>query len=139
MPEPGGFIQWGEPDFQTRRIIKTRPENSSEALEKLFAAMTAEDRRLQPTWVAELEGLFRSQGLVDIAQNQRTGPPHLSFALNECNTMVYDEILDAGMIAEDKKAGLRHLLSQASKECRNGVANICDRVHVIGRKPPTEP
>lgn len=65
-PEPGGYLQWVDPDNRTVRTDKSRPENKSENLAALMSLVKSQDPRLNPTWVHELPDIFSGSGLVDV-------------------------------------------------------------------------
>ena len=43
--EPGGYIQWEEPNNDDRKLVKSDPSNPSEHVEQLLAGLNA---RIQP-------------------------------------------------------------------------------------------
>lgn len=90
-PEPGGYLQWAEPDVASFRIEKTRPGNSTEALDRLLTVSQGQDSRLKPSWVPQLPGLFSTVGkLRDVQADVKNAPGHLAMAMHECNIAIHE-------------------------------------------------
>ncbi|KAL9060919.1 MAG: hypothetical protein Q9162_000363 [Coniocarpon cinnabarinum] len=133
--EPGGYLQWGEPDAESVRLVKSNPSNPSESLERVYADMIGSMALFRPTWVKELYRAVEAEGLTEVINDRQSGPPHVWFAFNQCNMMIFDELLEQGKIPKEKQQEWRQLLDLANKECQQGATMLSDRLHVIGRKP----
>ncbi|KAL9093646.1 MAG: hypothetical protein Q9159_000175 [Coniocarpon cinnabarinum] len=133
--KPGGYLQWGEPDAESVRLVKSNPSNPSESLERVYADMIGSMALFRPTWVKELYRAVEAEGLTEVINDRQSGPPHVWFAFNQCNMMIFDELLEQGKIPKEKQQEWRQLLDLANKECQQGATMLSDRLHVIGRKP----
>ncbi|KUI73775.1 hypothetical protein VM1G_11939 [Cytospora mali] len=72
-------FQWGDPDFESVRIDRTRPDTKTENLTEMFELLSVQDPRLKPTWFTELPSLFSTAGFVDIETDKNDCPPHTAF------------------------------------------------------------
>lgn len=75
--EPGGYLQWAEPDVESFRIEKTNPETKVDALCEVLTLSQRQDVRLSPTWVPRLVALFIEIGLRNVQSNIRDTSPIL--------------------------------------------------------------
>lgn len=132
-PEPGGYIQWGEPDVASFRIEKTEVSNKVEALTGLLASSQGQDARLRPTWVPGLAGLFELAGLEQVHSDLRDAPPHLALAMHECNLTIHELIARQTGKPETAQA-LAKMMPEVGLETRNGACWAFTRWTVIGRK-----
>ncbi|KAI0891817.1 S-adenosyl-L-methionine-dependent methyltransferase [Annulohypoxylon nitens] len=132
--KPGGYLQWGEPDMETMRLDKTKPENKTENLVELLQLFTVQDDRLKPTWVRHLSEIFSKAGFVDIEQDTKDAPPHLAFMFHEAGLMIHD-LFARKTKNEHMARELGRLLPVAVEENKHGVYGTALRVTVIGRKP----
>lgn len=132
-PEPGGYIQWGEPDFQSVRTDQTGPEARTEALSELHELFSIQDPRARPTWLTELPATLEAAGFVQVEVDKNEPPPHKAFALHECGLMMY-EIFSRKTQDEKVRQELRRLLPLAVEETRKGAYTTAVRWTVIARK-----
>lgn len=132
--EPGGYLQWGDPDFESVRIDKTGPDTKTESLAEMFKLLSVQDPRLKPTWVTELPSLFSAAGFVDIETDKNDCPPHMAFLLHECGLMIH-ELIYRKTKNEKMQQELGRLLPQAVEETRNGAYVTAVRWTVVGKKP----
>lgn len=133
-PEPGGYIQWGEPDFQSIRTDKDGPEATTEALSELHELFSIQDPRARPTWLTELPATLETAGFVQVEVDKNDPPPHKAFALHECGLMMY-EIFSRKTQDEKVRQELRRLLPLAVEETRKGAYTTAVRWTVVARKP----
>lgn len=134
LPEPGGYIQWGEPDFESIRTDKTRPQNETRALSELLQLFAVQDPRTRPTWLSSLPAAFAAAGFVGVQVEKRDAPPHLAFMLHECGLMLYEVYCRKtknGMMRKE----LNRVLPTAVEETKAGAYTTAMRWTVIGRKP----
>ncbi|KAI1287224.1 S-adenosyl-L-methionine-dependent methyltransferase [Xylaria venustula] len=135
MIKPGGYLQWAEADVTSFRIEKTRPTNSSGALERLLVLSQGQDSRLSPTWATQLASMFPTVGRLDeVLEDQRDAPGHLAISMHECNLMLH-ELLARTTGSEDMARELKILLAKAAEETRNGACWAFTRLTVVGKKP----
>ncbi|KAH0592119.1 hypothetical protein MHUMG1_10168 [Metarhizium humberi] len=118
--EPGGYLQWGEPDMETLRIDKVAPEAKSEGLEQLFKLFEIQDARLKPTWAVELHNLFSAVGFDHVDVHSVACPPHWAYIFHEGGLMMH-EIISRKNKSEKMQHELAPLLPQAVEETRNGA------------------
>lgn len=140
--EPGGYLQWVDPDNQTVRTEKTKPrgqsgnldENPTENLDQLMSLLKSQDPRLNPRWVPELPSIFSGSGLVDVKTDVHETPPHLAFLMHECGLVMHELIArktqNEGMVKEVKR-----LLPLAVEETRKGAYLNTTKYCITGRKP----
>ncbi|KAI1203573.1 S-adenosyl-L-methionine-dependent methyltransferase [Nemania serpens] len=122
--KPGGYLQWAEPDVASFRIEKTRPGNSTEALDRLLTVSQGQDSRLKPSWVPQLPGLFSTVGkLRDVQADVKNAPGHLAMAMHECNIAIHELLCRTTRNKE------------VAEETRAGACWAFTRWTVIGRKP----
>lgn len=137
--EPGGYIQWLEPDFSTLDFRTTDPSNPATALPSLETATTSSDPRLQPRWPAHLAEHFRTGGMCDVIEERRTGPPHAWFAYHSCVLMAREEVVAnkvaEGVMGREEGDKLLEMVKMAGEESRRGASYVIERVCVVGRKP----
>lgn len=134
MLKPGGYLQWGDPDFESVRIDKIGPDTRTESLAEMFKLLSVQDPRLKPTWVTELPSLFSAAGFVDIETDKNDCPPHMAFLLHECGLMIH-ELIYRKTKNEKMQQELGRLLPQAVEETRNGAYVTAVRWTVVGKKP----
>ncbi|KAK7740492.1 hypothetical protein SLS53_005335 [Cytospora paraplurivora] len=134
MLKPGGYLQWGDPDVDSIRIDKIRPDTETESLAELFKLLSVQDPRLKPTWVTELPSLFSSAGFVDVEADKNDCPPHMAFILHECGLMIH-ELIYRKTKNEKMQQELGRLLPRAVEETRDGAYVTTVRWTVIGKKP----
>ncbi|EFY94347.2 UMTA methyltransferase family protein [Metarhizium robertsii ARSEF 23] len=132
--EPGGYLQWGEPDMETLRIDKVALEAKSEGLEQLFKLFEIQDARLKPTWAVELHNLFSAVGFDHVDVHSVDCPPHWAYIFHEGGLMMH-EIISRKNKSEKLQHELARLLPQAVEETRNGAWVSCVRLTVIGKRP----
>lgn len=133
-PEPGGYLQWGDPDFQSVRFDKTKPEVKAEAMAEMFKLLSVQDPRFKPTWVTNLPGIFTTAGFVETEVDKNDCPPHMAFMLHECGLMIH-ELIYRKTKNEIMQNELGRLLPLAVEETRNGVYTTAVRWTVVGKKP----
>ena len=126
--EPGGWLQWGEPDLDTLRMPKTAPSNSSTALEELSRLVAASGPTMQPKWVKDLPAMFEGAGLERVNTHVCRCSDRDSFVMHEGNIVAYEMVL-----GRDKA----NLISDAVMETRAGAMYAVDRMSVVGMKKET--
>ncbi|KAJ0114166.1 hypothetical protein J7T55_008001 [Diaporthe amygdali] len=134
MLKPGGYLQWGEPDFKSVRTDKTRPENKTEHLSELFNLLSVEDLRTRPTWLTDLPVTLSTAGFVQVEVEKIDPPPHMAFILHEGGLMMY-EIFGRKTKNEKIRQEITRLLPLAVEESRQGAYTTATRWTVIGKKP----
>ncbi|KAB8276274.1 hypothetical protein BDV30DRAFT_246578 [Aspergillus minisclerotigenes] len=117
--KPGGYLQWVEVDMNSWHILKTKPENQSDALETLFKLNQGQDKRLSPTYVPSLASRFEAAGFENVKSEARDAPPHLALAMHECN-MLISEILARKAKNEKVMEMVKELLPRIETETREG-------------------
>lgn len=132
--EPGGHLQWGEPDFASVRTDKTRPEVKTDSLAEMFKLLTVQDPRFKPTWVARLPGIYAEVGFVEVEVDKIDCAPHMAFMLHECGLMIH-ELIYRKTKNEKMQQELGRLLPLAVEETKNGAYTTAVRWTVVGRKP----
>lgn len=132
--EPGGYLQWGDPDFQSVRFDKTNPEVKAEAMAEMFKLLYVQDARFKPTWVTKLPDIFAAVGFTETEVDKNDCPPHMAFILHECGLMIH-ELIYRKTKNEKMQKELGRLLPLAVEETRNGVYTTAVRWTVIGKKP----
>ncbi|KUI58281.1 hypothetical protein VP1G_11006 [Cytospora mali] len=120
MLKPGGCLQWGDPDFESIRIDKTRPDTKIENLPDMLKLLSVQDPRLKPTWVTELPSLLSTAGFVDSQTDKNDCPPHMAFLLHKSGLMIH-ELIYRKTKNEKMKQELGRLLPQAVEETRDGA------------------
>ncbi|KAK7723476.1 hypothetical protein SLS63_008889 [Diaporthe eres] len=137
MLKPGGFIQWGEPDFESIRTDKARPEIKTEGLTELHELFSIQDPRARPTWLTGLPATLSAAGFVQVEVHKNDPPPHMAFVLHECGLMMY-EIFRRKTQNETVRQQLGRILPLAVEETRQGAYTTAVRWTVIARKPVGE-
>jgi hypothetical protein len=132
--EPGGYLQWGDPDFQSVRFDKTKPEVKAEAMAEMFKLLSVQDPRFKPTWVTKLPDIFAAAGFIETEVDKNDCQPHMAFILHECGLMIH-ELIYRKTKNEKMQKELGRLLPLAVEETRNGVYTTAVRWTVIGKKP----
>lgn len=94
----------------------------------------AQDKRLSPTWVPKLVGLFEDQGLQQVQSDVRDAPLHLAIAMHECSLLIHELVVRKTKDADVAK-GLKTLIPKAAQETRDGSCWAFTRWNVVGRKP----
>ncbi|KAK8050762.1 hypothetical protein PG994_012492 [Apiospora phragmitis] len=133
MLKPGSHLQWIEPDNQTVHGEVTKPDNKKESVEALMRLLQSQDRRLNPTWVPDLPGIFRDRGLVDVDVDVHTSPPHWAYLQHECGLIMH-ELIARKPQNEQMAAELKRLIPLA-EETRKGAYLATTEYVVAGRKP----
>ncbi|KAI0444321.1 S-adenosyl-L-methionine-dependent methyltransferase [Xylaria telfairii] len=132
--KPGGYLQWGEPDLESLRFDRTKPESKTDNLRELFSLLSVQDPRLKPTWINHLDEIFVSNGFVEVERVTRDAPPHLAFTFHEAGLMIHEQI--ARKTKNERMAGeLKRLLPAAVEETRLGAYITSLRYLVVGKKP----
>lgn len=140
--EPGGYLQWVDPDNQTVRTETTKTRGQSESLgekqteylDQLMSLLKSQDPRLNPSWIPELPGIFSESGLVDVKTDVHETPPHLAFLMHECGLIMHELI--ARKTRNENMAGeVRRLLPLAVEETRKGAYLNTTKYCITGRKP----
>ncbi|KAK7698016.1 hypothetical protein SLS64_013005 [Diaporthe eres] len=134
MLKPGGYLQWGDPDFQSVRFDKTNPEVKAEAMAEMFKLLSVQDPRFNPAWVTKLPDIFAAVGFTDTEVDKNDCPPHMAFILHECGLMIH-ELIYRKTKNEKMQKELGRLLPLVVEETRNGVYTTAVRWTVIGKKP----
>ncbi|KAH8781023.1 UMTA methyltransferase family protein [Diaporthe sp. PMI_573] len=134
MLKPGGYLQWGDPDFQSVRFDKTKPEVKAEAMAEMFKLLSVQDPRFKPTWVTKLPDIFAAAGFIETEVDKNDCQPHMAFILHECGLMIH-ELIYRKTKNEKMQKELGRLLPLAVEETRNGVYTTAVRWTVIGKKP----
>ncbi|KAG6364263.1 hypothetical protein INS49_005862 [Diaporthe citri] len=137
MLKPGGYIQWGEPDFESIRTDKTSPEIKTEGLSELHELFSIQDPRAKPTWLAGLPATLSAAGFVQVEVDKSDPPPHMAFVLHECGLIMY-EIFRRKTQNEKVRQQLGRILPLAVEETRQGAYTTAVRWTVIARKPVSE-
>ncbi|KAI1395394.1 UMTA methyltransferase family protein [Hypoxylon fuscum] len=132
--KPGGYVQWGEPDFATVRVDKTRPDSKTEHTEALMKLLTVQDPRLNPSWVIELPQTFSAAGFVDIETDIQDAQPWLGFMFHEC-ALIMHELIARKTKNEKMAQEVRRLLPLAVEETRKGAYVTAVRWTIVGKKP----
>lgn len=133
-PEPGGYIQWGEPDFESIRTDKTKPEIDITGLSELLQLFSVQDPRTKPTWLSSLPAIFSAAGFVQVEVDKKDAPPHQAFVLHECGLMLYD-VYCRKTRNEMMRKELNRILPLAVEETRKGAYTTAIRWTVIAKKP----
>lgn len=136
-PEPGGYIQWGEPDFESIRIDKTKPENETKGLSELLSLFSVQDPRTKPTWLSDLPDTLAAAGFDRVVVDKLDGSPHLLFMFHECGLMLY-EIYCRKTKNEMMRKELNRILPLAVEETKQGSYTTAMRWTVVARKPARE-
>lgn len=124
--EPGGHLQWGEIDTPSWRIETTGPDNSFDALKRLYDLEASQDARLRPTWVSQLPSIFENAGLRDVQSDVRDPPGHLAWQMHECMLLMHEMVArTTGSTAISK--GLEELLPEVIKQGQAGAAWVFTR------------
>lgn len=130
--EPGGYLQWGEPDMKSWRVEKSDPNAKTTALESFIQSNPSrEDQRLLTGWGPDLATAFRESGLEQVQEDIRDPPPHIAFPLHQHAFFVVDQLLRQGLLPESEWK----TLDEAVKESSEGPIWNFTRRTVIGRKP----
>lgn len=137
ISEPGGYIQWGEFDFETVHTEKTRPENKTEALIELHDLFSIQDPRLRPTWITKLPVTLSAAGFDQVEAAKSEPPPHRAFILHECGLMMY-EVFCRKTKNDKIREQLRRILPLAVEETRIGAYTTAVYWTVIARRPVSE-
>ncbi|KAJ4420818.1 hypothetical protein N0V82_004113 [Gnomoniopsis sp. IMI 355080] len=134
MLKPGGYLQWGDPDIESIRFDKTKPEAKTENMSEMFKLLAVQDPRLRPTWVTKLPDMYKAAGFVEIETDKNDCAPHMAFLLHECGLMIH-ELIYRKTKNERMQHELGRLLPLAVDETRNGAYTTAVRWTVVGRKP----
>ncbi|KAH8900829.1 UMTA methyltransferase family protein [Thozetella sp. PMI_491] len=134
MLKPGGYLQWGEADYDTLRFDTTKPECKTENLIDLFKLLAVQDPRLKPSWFRNLTQTFEEAGFVDVKKDTQDAPPHLAFMFHEAGLMIH-ELIARKTKNETMARELKRLLPRAVEETKQGAYGTSLRFTVIGRKP----
>lgn len=132
--EPGGHLQWTEPDNQTVHGERTKPENKKEAIEALMRLLQSQDPRLNPTWVPDLPAFFRDAGLEDVGADVHATPPHWAYLEHECGLIMH-ELIARKTQNEAMAAELQRLIPLAVEETKKGAYLATTKYAVVGRRP----
>ncbi|PYI14349.1 UMTA methyltransferase family protein [Aspergillus violaceofuscus CBS 115571] len=134
--EPGGWLQWGEPDVPSMRLVKADPSLAENGLRELFELTAAQDPRLIPQWPDQLGAYFAREGLTAVETHRvqaAATAPHLEFAMHQCNLLMYEMI--AARAADGSRAQqIRALIPRAVGESKRGAMYAMHRVVVVGQK-----
>ena len=134
--EPGGWLQWGEPDIASMRLLKSNPLNSTSHLQKLWDTTASINQNLVPRWPQRFEQLFTEEGLTGVRVDRVHTAPNIEYAMHECNLLMYEMIARKSAVTTDSEAeGFARLVQLAAGESKHGVMFAFPRVTVIGRKP----
>lgn len=134
MTEPGGYLQWVEPDNQTVHGELTKPENKKTSIEQLMGLLKSQDPRLNPTWVPDLPNIFSDRGLVDVDADVHTTPPHWAYLMHECGLIMH-ELIARKTQNEQLAAELKRLVPLAVEETRKGAYLATTKYAITGKKP----
>lgn len=137
ISEPGGYIQWGEPDFQSIRTDKTSPEINTDGLSELHELFSIQDPRAKPTWLAGLPDTLSAAGFIEVEVDKNDPPAHMAFVLHECGLMMY-EIFRRKTQNEKVRQQLARILPLAVEETRQGAYTTAVRWTVTARRPASE-
>lgn len=132
--EPGGYLQWGDPDFASVRTDKTKPEVKADSLAEMFKLLAVQDPRFKPTWVTKLPEIYTDAGFVEVEVDKNDCAPHMAFMLHECGLMIH-ELIYRKTKNEKMQQELGRLLPLAVEETKNGAYTTAVRWTVVGRKP----
>ena len=114
-------------------IAKTDTTNPSKALEEMYRLTALRDPRLNASWVKDLPAVFAAEGFEQVESCNCMGSGHHSFAMHECNLLIYDMVNEHGPRPEAEE--ISKLVPEAAWESRNGAMYKFERLVVIGRKP----
>ena len=135
MTEPGGYLQWGEPDVASFRIEQTSPGSDISALTELMKMSQPQDARLSPQWVPKLSALFEAAGLEAVESHViKDAPPHIALATHECNLVIH-ELVARRSGNSVLLAKVRELMPKLEAETRDGAYWAFTRYTVVGKKP----
>ncbi|KAL3488134.1 S-adenosyl-L-methionine-dependent methyltransferase [Aspergillus germanicus] len=156
MLKPGGWLQWSEPDVRTMRILTTKVKtqtqpgapsgpdtdtnaasptnaNATPGMAHLFSLSASQDPRLIPAWPCQLDEYYRAAGLNDVLVHRvAEAPPHLEFAMHQCNLLMYEMFASRAPGPRAKK--IRDWVPRAAEETRRGAMFAFERVAVVGCK-----
>ena len=132
--EPGGYLQWSDPDIPSWRIRTTGPGKKTEALEKLMDISQSKDERFKPTWTARLPEIFREHGLSSVEADIKDPSLDLIMPLHECNLLIHELLARKAQNTEWAEA-VKNILPEVLRETREGAAYDFTRVVVVGQKP----
>lgn len=125
--EPGGHLQWSEPDLATTNTRKSDPSNPTSALDEVLRLATSKGPKMQPNWVKDLPALFEEAGLEDVKEDVVKASERDSFGMYECNMLAFEMMLGKG----DE---VTKLTGEAARQARRGVMLEVDRVCIVGKK-----
>lgn len=134
ITEPGGYLQWGEPDMETLRFDKVSVDTKTDSLTELFKLLEIQDPRLKPTWAVDLHRILSVRGFVDVQVDRVDPPPHWAYIFHEGALMMHD-LISRKTKSEQMQQELHRLLPRAVEETKNGAWGTSMRLTVIGKKP----
>ncbi|KAL4935938.1 hypothetical protein BDV06DRAFT_217050 [Aspergillus oleicola] len=139
MLKPGGWLQWVEPDVRTMRLLRARVSASpsppdadaTSGMERLFSLSASQDLRLVPQWPGHLGDYFRVEGLTEVLVHRvAEAPPHLEFAMHQCNLLMYEMFTSRAPGPEAKE--ILDWVPRAADETRLGAMFAFERLAVVG-------
>lgn len=90
--EPGGYLQWGDPDTESIRFDKAKLEAKAESMAEMFKLLAIQDPRLKPIWVTKLLEIYATAGFVGVEVDKNDCASHFAFILHECGLMIQELI-----------------------------------------------
>ncbi|KAE8135100.1 hypothetical protein BDV38DRAFT_294915 [Aspergillus pseudotamarii] len=121
-------------DMNLWRILKTNPNNQSDALEGLFQALQGQDNRLSWTYVSSLVSCFEAARFKNVKSEAKDVPLYLALVLHECNLLITD-ILPRKMKNKKVKEFVKEIMPRVESETCEGSCWAFTRWSVVGRKP----
>ncbi|KAL6714379.1 hypothetical protein ACLMJK_007802 [Lecanora helva] len=138
MLKPGGYVQWDELDWATKRIVQANPSNSTKEVQALLDHVAQWEDPLGPfEWIADLPNIYAKQGLEKTAFDRfQMAPAYLRYDTDKFLAS-YEEFSHTILDAKGGNDGkhLRELVSKASQESQTGVATTADMIVAVARKP----
>ncbi|KAI0142140.1 S-adenosyl-L-methionine-dependent methyltransferase [Pestalotiopsis sp. NC0098] len=133
--KPGGYLQWCDVDVSSMHINTSRPDVSTESLQRMWDETIPKGSLLRPSWPRDLPQCFEKEGLLDVEADWQQGKRHTGIAMHWCNLPVHEMMVDKLRAANPEKASELHdLIQDVFTVSRKGAVYSFDRVVVIGRK-----
>lgn len=132
--EPGGYLQWGDIDINSRRVQKIEPGVRGDAHEQLMNLTLGHDARLRASWVPTIGQLLSEAGLEEVEAEPRDARPDLAFAMHE-GSLISHELIPRQTSNESVAREVGRLIPQVCKETRDGAMFAFRRWLVVERKP----
>ena len=139
--EPGGYLQWGEYDLESRLMDHLLPNEADgvlEAAKQLYSGICRAVGGEDSPWTAKLQEVFAKIGLQEIEVDDRPFEPIWSKFWHEQEMSFCAQVI--GVLATKKKemADKFHELQQIVQTAKHegkGYVNDVRPVVAVGRKP----